>query len=374
MTTQFREPTGKPSWPILLIAGGEKAGKSYASAKASASELIGQTYWVGVGEDDPDEYGAIEGARFLIAKHDGTHKSILAALRDASNQPRVDGKPNLLVLDSGTRVWEMLSDEAQERANMRAKKTAEKWKKPYDPDAEATIGPDLWNKATARWQDVMDVMREHDGPSIITARLDIVAVMDDKGQPTKDKTQKIKGQKSLPFDVGAIVEMPERGSSYLTGVRSLKLDLPVGNKVPVRDFSVDWLWRKLGLDAEGATAPRQYSSADGQASAAVPEEEAPQQQRMQQAPPANPNEDAGAQALHARQAAARAATPVWGDEQAEQLEVRLYEAKGNVDLLRSIWKSAQGMGAPQAVLDRIANINKPQAAPADTTQKEMAAA
>lgn len=364
MTTQFREPTGKPSWPILLIAGGEKAGKSYASAQASSSDLIGQTYWVGVGEDDPDEYGAIPGARFRIASHDGTHRSIIAALRDAKNQPRVDGKPNLLVLDSGSRVWEMLSDEAQERANNRARKAAEKWKKPYDPDTEATIGPDLWNKATARWQDIMDVLREHDGPSIITARLDVVTVMDDKGQPTKEKSEKIKGQKSLPYDVGGIVMLPERGKAYISGIRSLKLDLPVGDKSMVKDFTVDWLWRQLGLDVDGATAPRQHSGADGQASAAAADEQQiqPAQQRAQ----ANPNEDAGAAALHARQQAARG--PVWGPEQAEALEVSIYEAKGNVDILRSLWTRSRGLGAPQAVLDRIANINKPQ-----TETKEQAA-
>ncbi|MEO5317632.1 hypothetical protein PV761_03425 [Arthrobacter sp. CC3] len=372
MTTTFREPTGKPTWPILLIAGGEKAGKSYASAKASASDLIGQTYWIGVGEDDPDEYGAIPGARFRIAKHNGTHQSILAALRDASQQPRVDGKPNLLIVDSGTRVWEMLSDEAQERANMRAKKAAEKWNKPFDPDTESTIGPDLWNRATGRWQDVMEILRNHDGPSIITARLDIVTIMDAKGQPTKDKTSKVKAQKSLPFDVGGIVEMPERGKAYISGIRSLKLDLPVGEKQQVKDFTVDWLWRKLGLDVEGATSPRQHSGADGQASAAVPD--APQQTTApagsgrQQTAPAN--EDAGASALHARQAAARASAPVWGPEQAEQLEVSLYEAKGNIDILRSLWKSCQGKGAPQSVLDRIANINKPQT---ETDTKEQAA-
>lgn len=349
MTTQFREPTGKPSWPILLLAGGEKAGKSYASAKASSSDLIGQTYWVGVGEDDPDEYGAIPGARFVIAKHDGTQKSILTALRDASKQPRVDGKPNLLVLDSGSRVWEMLSDEAQERANIRAKKAAEKWKKPYDPDSEATIGPDLWNKATARWQDIMDVLREHDGPSIITARLDIVTVMDDKGQPTKEKSQKIKGQKSLPYDVGGIVEMPERGKAFITGIRSLKLDVPVGNKVPVKDFSVDWLWHKLGLDVEGATAPRQHSGADGQASAAVPDEAPAQQQPQQQRPPADPS-DAGATSLSQY----RHEQPDW--------DALLEKAKNNRDMLLDLLAKAQHMNAPQEVIDNITAAGKALAA------------
>lgn len=342
MTTQFREPTGKPSWPILLIAGGEKAGKSYASAQASASDLIGQTYWVGVGEDDPDEYGAIPGARFRIAKHDGTHKSILTALRDASAQPRVHGKPNLLVLDSGSRVWEMLSDEAQERANNRARKAAEKWRKPYDPDSEATIGPDLWNKATARWQDIMDVLREHDGPSIITARLDVVTVMDDKGQPTKEKSEKIKGQKSLPYDVGGIVMLPERGKAYISGIRSLKLDLPVGDKSPVKDFTVDWLWHQLGLDVEGATAPRQHSGADGQASAAAADAPTMRAQQEPQRQQADPNEDAGAQALHARQAAAR------GQEQQGPNWKQMYnEAVGNRTKLEALRHAAKNAGLPE---------------------------
>lgn len=340
MTTTFREPTGKPTWPILLIAGGEKAGKSYASAQASSSDLIGNTYWIGVGEDDPDEYGAIPGARFLIAKHDGTHKSIVTAMREASAMPRIDGKPNLLVVDSGTRVWEMLSDEAQERANMRAKKAAQKWNKPFDPEAEATIGPDLWNRATGRWQDVMEVLRNHDGPSIITARLDIVTVMDDKGQPTKDKTSKVKAQKSLPFDVGGIVEMPERGKAFISGIRSLKLDLPVGEKHQVKDFTVDWLWRKLGLDVEGATSPRQHSGADGQASAAVPDEQpaAAPQQRQQ----ANSNEDAGAAALHARQAAVKAQEP-----QGQNWKQLYHEASGNRTKLEALRHTAKNAGLPE---------------------------
>lgn len=362
MTIQTRKPTGKPPWPITLLAGAEKAGKSYACAEASGSDLIGRTFWIGVGEDDPDEYGAIPGARFEIAPHNGTYAGILNKLQEAAAEPRVDGKPNLIILDSGTRMWELLSDEAQAKANNRRKGS----------NGEAVIGHDLWNRASGRWYDLLDVLRNHDGPSLITARLDVVTVMDADGKPTKDKTYKVKAQKSLPFDVGVIVEMPARGETYIGGVRSLKLDVPVGEKKPVKAFSVDWLWRALGVDGADATAPRQHSDADGQASAAVPDvapqhAPAPAGTGRQQAAP---NEDAGATALHARQAAARAAAPVWGPEQAEQLEVSLYEAKGNIDVLRSLWKSCQGKGAPQAVLDRIANINKPQT---ETETKEQAA-
>ena len=62
---QTRKPTGKPHWPLVLLSGTEKSGKSYAAAAASASPLIGKTYWISFGEDDPDEYGQI--GRFEVA-------------------------------------------------------------------------------------------------------------------------------------------------------------------------------------------------------------------------------------------------------------------------------------------------------------------
>ncbi len=325
MSIQTRKPTGKPPWPIILLAGAEKAGKSYAAAAASSSALVGRTFWIGVGEDDPDEYGAIPGVRFEIAPHNGTYAQILAKLQEAKDEPTVDGKPNLIVLDSGTRLWDLLSDEAQARANTRRKGS----------NGEATIGHDLWNRATNRWYDIIDILRAHNGPSLITARLDVVSVMDGNGQPTKEKTFKVKAQKGLPFDVGVVVEMPARGETYIGGVRSLKLDVPVGEKKTVKDFSVDWLWRALGVDGVDATSPRQHSEADGQASAAVPDE-APAQR-----PQANPNEDAGATALHARQAAANtqpAAAPDW--------KALFTDARGNRPKLEALRHTAKNAGAP----------------------------
>lgn len=338
MTLQTRKPTGKPPWPIALIAGVEKAGKSYAAAKASASDLIDRTFWIGVGEDDPDEYGAIEGARFEIVPHDGTYAQIIGKLAEAVKEPAAGGKQNLIVIDSGTRVWEMLSDEAQEKARSRAMAAAKKYNRKFDTDTEVTIGPDLWNRATDRWRDMMDLLRLHNGPSIITARLDEVMVMGADGKPTKDKTFKVKAQKSLPFDVGVVIEMPSRGEAYIGGVRSLKMNIPVGEKKPIRDFSVDGLWRGLGIDQPGATSPRQHSGADGQASAAVPDE---QREAPAQRPQGNPNEDAGAQALHARQQAAqtRPVPPVnW-----QQL---FQDAAGNRNQLQAIRNQAKQAGAP----------------------------
>ncbi|HEX5347889.1 MAG TPA: hypothetical protein VFW64_12445 [Pseudonocardiaceae bacterium] len=267
MTVKTRKPTGLPTWPILLLAGAEKAGKTYSAAEASASDLIGRTLWVGVGEDDPDEYGALPGARFEIVEHDGTYRGILAALTACATEPPQGGKskgavvPNLIVLDSATRLWELLCDEQQHVANERARRKAEKYEKPL-PDEDATITMDQWNTAKQRWAHCLDVLRGHQGPSIVTARLEEVTVLDKSGQPTKDRTWKVKAEKGLPFDVGAIVEMPRRGESYLVGVRSLRFKPAESGRTEYKPFTVDKLWRDLGV-AEGV-GERRHAHVDAE--------------------------------------------------------------------------------------------------------------
>jgi hypothetical protein len=263
MSLTTRKPTGLPSWPILLIAGAEKAGKTYAAAAASASDLIGRTLWVTIGEDDPDEYGAIPGARFEIVQHDGTYRGILGALDECVSELKGAEKPGLIILDSGTRLWNLLSDEAQTSANRRAAAKAAKFGRPA-PDADTTIGMDLWNLAKQRWDHVMDCLRDHQGPSIVTARLDMTAVVDEKGEPTKEKTWKVQAHKSLPFDVGAIVELPAPGDAVLTGVRSLRVKNAQTGRRPFPKFTVEKLWQEMGL-AE-TTGERSHTSATGQQS------------------------------------------------------------------------------------------------------------
>ena len=268
MTLKTRKPTGKPPWPILLIAGIEKSGKSYAAAAASASKLIGRTLWVPVGEDDPDELGGIDGARFEIVEHDGTYRGILSAVDAAVAELAKDDTPGLIVLDSGTRLWNLLSDEAQATANARAARKAEKYGKTA-PAEDVTIGMDLWNRAKSRWEHVIETLREHKGPSIITARLELTAVVNDKGEPTPAKTWKIQAHKSLPWDVGAIVQMPEIGTAVLTGVRSLRVKNATQAHRPFPGFTVEKLWLEMGLD-EGASA-RHHAALDGGESVAADE-------------------------------------------------------------------------------------------------------
>lgn len=253
---QTRKPTGLPPWPIVLLTGVQGSGKTYKAAEATGSELVGRTFWIGVGENDPDEYGKVPGADFDIVSHDGTYRDLLAALAWASAHPRVDGKPALLIVDSFGRGWDLLSDMAQAEANRRRK----------DPTGEAKIASDLWNLAGQRWAHLLDVLREHDGPVLVTARLERQTVFSEDGNPTKDKHNKVKAQKGLPFDVDVVVEFPD---PYPAGARITKARSLTFTADPARelnDFTLDKLWRALGMAEPGGPGTRQHATvviADG---------------------------------------------------------------------------------------------------------------
>lgn len=255
-----RRPTGKPPWPVLLVAGVEKAGKSYSAALFSASDLIDRTIIVELGEGAADQYGAIDGARYEIAIHDGTYASILEQIEGAVAEPRTNGKPHAIVIDNVTELWDMLSDEAQLKANQRAKAKAAGERKPA-PVGEAQITMDLWNAAKKKWRRVIDALRVHDGPVILLARLESVAVMDGNA-PAKNGARewKVRAEKNLPFECDAIVKMTAPQECYLTGVRSVVLQVPPGEQLPLPGFTIDGLLRKMGLAAAGATAPRSYTA------------------------------------------------------------------------------------------------------------------
>lgn len=232
MALRTRKPTGQVSWPFLLLAGAEKSGKSYAAAAFSASEMIGRTYWIEVGESDADMYGSLPGARYEIVEHDGTMQSILQAVHDASAEPVADGKPNCIVLDSITNIWDMLVSE-QEAVTLRRGKTS--------------MTVDQWNVAKRQWRKLVSALNAHNGPVLVTARLEQVTVMRD-GRPTTDKTWKVRAEKSLPFEVTGTVEMRAPGEVYITGLRSLKVQAAQGQLVPIPNLTVERLMQGLGID------------------------------------------------------------------------------------------------------------------------------
>lgn len=238
MTLTTRKPTGLPSWPTILIAGREGTGKSWSAAQASASPLVGRTLWVGFGEIDPDEYAAIPGANFEIVQHDGTIRGLQNVLAEIARLPAT-APPTLVVVDSGTRVWDTISENAQIAANQRAARNNR------SGGAEDTpIGVDLWNLAKKDWQKILGSLRTHRGPTIITARFEEVAVIV-KGKPTTDKVWKVKAEKGLPYDVDGVIEMQERGKFTLAKIKSVRMAMAKPRPWP--GFTFDTLWRDMGL-------------------------------------------------------------------------------------------------------------------------------
>lgn len=264
-----RKPTGLPSWPTMLIAGVEGSGKSVRAALASASTMVHRTFWIGCGEDDPDEYGIYPGVRFEIVQHDGTYRGILAAAQAAAGQlPGPNGEPNLIVLDSGSRFWALLHDQAQETADQRAIRKAARNQQAFTlPEDGAKISPDLWNTTRDRWYNMLDVLRyEHQGPAIITSRLKMTTIFEND-QPTKAKEWDQKAQFDLPYDVGVYVQL--RASypaqdDWVIRVKSARYEHPVDEsgrpkaQALADDWTIESLWRSLGLTGDDKIGQQQH--------------------------------------------------------------------------------------------------------------------
>ncbi|MEU6755970.1 hypothetical protein [Streptomyces sp. NPDC046685] len=251
-----RTPTGLPNPPLILLAGPEKSGKSYEAVLGSGSDLVGMTYWISIGgtESTADYYGRVKGARYEIVEHDGSYQDILDAIRWAIAKPPVNGKRNMIVLDSVTALWDLLSDEQALFARRRAERKAqENRRRAPGLDDPVVVDSDLWNRAKDRWGEVLWLLRRHSGPALLLARQEIVTAFEND-KPTRHTTRKIKAEKNLPAAVDAIVELHTLGEAYVTGVRTLHWDIKPGETVPFPKFAVDTLLRRLGY--EDAVAQR----------------------------------------------------------------------------------------------------------------------
>ncbi|MEW1700122.1 hypothetical protein [Streptomyces sp. NPDC091278] len=248
-TRTSRRPTGLPNMPLILLTGMEKTGKSYEAARGTGSSLIGRSFWIEIGgaEGTADYYGSVPGADYEIVQHDGSYQDILDAIRWVAHQPRVDGLPNLLAIDSMTNLWDMLSDEVATYARNRAIRKAERTQSRIPTlDDPVVVDSDLWNRAKARWGEVLWQIRRHQGPSLLLARTEVVTAFEND-RPTRNTTRKIKAERNLPAAVDAIVDLHAIGDAWLTGVRSLHMTIQPGETTRFPNFTVDALLRCLGL-------------------------------------------------------------------------------------------------------------------------------
>jgi hypothetical protein len=325
---ELDDPTGLPEWPMLCLAGCEGSGKSYLSAKASASDLIGRTFYVAVGETGIDEYGAIPGARFQKVRHDGTFMGIARQVWAATSQPRVDGKPNLIVIDSATELWDLVSAEQQEAVNAKAARNGR-----GKPGEDTEMKFDDWNSAKKRWRALLDLLKEHDGPVILTARLEEVS--DAKailaGNKFAPPIWKVRAEKNLPFDVSAMFHAYKPLVWHCTKIRSLRITVEPGEALQMpREFDIDWILRKLGLQ-DGGTR-RAYQQLDAEAYLDEQAREVAETYAADQA----------------RNGQARQQATAGQQQEDPRLTAQQWLAKidecGDVDCARSLWTRANAAG------------------------------
>jgi len=263
-----RKPTGIVPWPLILLEGEEGAGKTYSAAEFSASDRIGQMYWVDLAEGSADEYAAIPGADYEIIDHDGSYRDILEQIRavhaEARRAAAAGEPPVVLTIDSGSSLWRMLKSWTHERAR-RGKSNAQRLED--DPDAAIDVGMNLWNDATERWLEVVHLLQTFPGIAIITARGKQITAIDDNGKPVQDrgrvlKEWKVQAQKDLAFDCSVWVRMRRGRAPQVVKARSLQLRVEDGKPLTLPDFTVeDLVFNRLRCSVE--SQPRQMPALVG---------------------------------------------------------------------------------------------------------------
>jgi hypothetical protein len=255
VTVRTRKPTGVPPWPLLLIEGPEKSGKSWAAAEFTASDKIGQAYWVDLGEAAADEYAAIPGADYLVVNHDGTWADIIEQVTEIHAAAAKSDKPVVLIIDSMTAEWEMLKDWASKRA--RESRFAQKQLRD-DPNAEVKPSMNLWNDAGDRHRALMRLLMSFPGIVVMTARGKETAALDSDGKPIpKGRDYRVEGHKSLPFDASVWVRLSRDEPPTVIGCRSVHSGIRPGVDKPQRfvDFSIENLiFDVLKIDPKQAKA------------------------------------------------------------------------------------------------------------------------
>lgn len=248
MTPRTRIPTGIPNWPMILLEGPDSVGKSFQAAQFTGCERTGQAYWLDMGEGAGDEYINVPGADYLILDHDGSWVDIITQIQEAVNEPTVEGKPSVLVVDSMSNVWDMLKAWVNARARG-SKKNRQILA--ADPDAEIKPAPNLWNDANDRHHQLLNLLSRFPGVVVLTAKGKETIAMDDAGRPIPGvKDYSVEANKNLPFRVNAHVRLSRDSAPMVVSFRSATNGLRPGVDNPQRypDFTLeDLVFNTMGL-------------------------------------------------------------------------------------------------------------------------------
>ncbi|WP_433330096.1 hypothetical protein [Spirillospora sp. CA-294931] len=246
-----RTPTGARSWPVLLVEGPEKCGRTRACAALAASPRVGRTLWLDLGHGTADEYATVPGARYEILVHDGSYAEIfrqISAARDAAAQAIADGEPpTVLIVNSMTSLWDWIRTWAQHRvhASLENRRRLQS-----DPFAEVSLGDSGWNEANARHARVMRLLLTYPGIVVMTARGKWITPASKDGVPDGPPFYKVDAHKSVCADASCWIRLDREAPPLIVGARAPQLDLGGEPLALDKDWSLDWLlFDLLGLDS-----------------------------------------------------------------------------------------------------------------------------
>lgn len=235
MALKTRKPTGATSWPLILLAGEAKTGKTYRAAEFTGNENIGRTFWLDLGEGCADEYGQVPGADYEIIEHNGTWIDIIeqvSEVRDIAREALTRGeKPVLLVIDSMTAEWAMLSawtDTRARRSTNNRKLLAE------NADSEIDISSNYWNDANSRHNRLMNILKTFPGIVVMTSLETEKTQFGPNGHPLRNapKIARPDAQKRLPADATVWVRLSLDHEPTIVGIRSVKHSIVPGQDRP----------------------------------------------------------------------------------------------------------------------------------------------
>lgn len=235
MALKTRKPTGVPSWPLILLAGESKTGKTYRAAEFTGDERVGRCFWLDLSEGCADEYINVPGANYEIIDHDGTWIDIISQVsdvRDIAREALAKGeKPVVLAIDSMTAEWATLSAWTDARARRSA---SNKQALKANPDAEIDITANYWNDANSRHNRLMNILKTFPGIVVMTTLETEKTQFGPNGRPVKDapKVARPDAHKRLTADATVWVRLSLNSAPTIVGIRSLRHNIVPGQDEP----------------------------------------------------------------------------------------------------------------------------------------------